>query len=380
MKKWIKRLPYYKRVSKNRVCFRLLSSLRGEVPLSLTDDTARLDEGVPPVLVDWPSTLPKPCVGVIQDEGGSPRWTKYVRFLRNNGFPYAFYDIQSSHWLENARQFKVIINTHSSAAHHLEEFRRKFYVLERHLGICCLPSFESMFLYEDKILEAFLCSVHDLPFIPTFTTHDREEALAYSQRADLPLVSKVVPGSGSVSVEMIGSRRACEGIVRAAFSARGRASHDPAMRQKNYVYFQKYIENDGYDLRIITVDGMFFGYYRKVPSDDFRASGMGLYEKRALPAEAMQIAARAIAAIGGPMLVVDMVRDRDGKYWIVEISPNCQIDTAEQLHVDGKPGVYLLQEDGSFRFEPGRFWVHELALRRVLGDYAARAMANRRGE
>jgi hypothetical protein len=142
------------------------------------------------------------------------------------------------------------------------------------------------------------------------------------------------------------------------------------MRQKAYVYFQKYIENDGYDLRVIVIDNMVWGYYRKVMRNDFRASGMGLVEKRELPLEAMNIARDVYSALDQPMIVVDMLKDTQGKYWINEISPMCQIGTSEQLHVDGVPGVYLFSDDGSFRFEPGRYWVHELALRRFLMNYA----------
>lgn len=336
------------------------------------DDRAVLGNGIAPVLIDWPTTSPKPKVGVIRDRAATPRWTKYFRFLRANGFEHEFYDVHSSRWMESAKDFQVIINLPTSSVYHLEELRRKFYVLERVMGIACYPSFEDLLLYEDKFLECYLCSIYGLPFVPTFITNSEQDAYQFVESADLPLVSKIVPGAGSTSVELLRTRRSCERVIRSSFSAAGRASHSPYFRQKNYVYFQKFIENDGYDLRIITIDDMVFGYYRKVPEHDFRASGMGLVEKRELPVEAMRIACRAHAAIGSPMLVVDMLRDVKGAYWIVELSPSCRIDTPEQLHVDGIAGVYMALEGNSFRFQPGRFWVHELAIRSFLTKYATR--------
>ena len=60
-------------------------------------------------------------------------------------------------------------------------------------------------------------------------------------------------------------------------------------RQKNLVCFQEFIPNDGYDIRVIVVGNQIFGFYRKVPQGDFRASGMNIEEMRELPVEAMKI-------------------------------------------------------------------------------------------
>lgn len=370
MKNWVKNTKLFKRLSKNRHVARWSMALHSPVHGGLHDDRPVIGDAVPPVLMEWPSGVSKPRVGVIPDPGPSPRWTKCIRFLEANGFQHDMYDVHSSRWIEDARTFQVIVNLPSSSAYHLEELRRKFYVLEKTLGISCFPSFEGMMLYEDKILEAYLCKIHGLPFIPTFITNTAEDARHFLRNAELPLVSKIVPGSGSVSVELLRTRRECEQVIGQTFSMRGRASHSPYFRQKNYVYFQKFVRNDGYDLRVIVIDDMVFGYYRKVPEDDFRASGMGLVEKRPLPVEAMHIARRTYAVMQSPMLVVDMLRDLDGGYWIIEISPNCQIDTPEQLHVEGAPGAYIWASDDSFRFEPGRFWMQELAMRAFFRKYA----------
>ena len=42
----------------------------------------------------------------------------------------------------------------------------------------------------------------------------------------------------------------------------------------------------------------------------------------------------------------------------------------DDLQVDGIPGVYAFDPDGSWHFENGRYWVAELALREfLLKDY-----------
>jgi hypothetical protein len=122
---------------------------------------------------------------------------------------------------------------------------------------------------------------------------------------------------------------------------------------------------------------MVFGYYRKVLRWDFRASGMNLLEKRELPEQAIRMAREVNRIIKSPMLVVDMLQGLDGRYSIIEFSPLCQVETPEQLHVNGVPGVYVFDNDDSFHFEKGRYWVHELALKEFLSsDYLPRVSGN----
>jgi glutathione synthase/RimK-type ligase-like ATP-grasp enzyme len=173
------------------------------------------------------------------------------------------------------------------------------------------------------------------------------------------------PGSGSLGVEMVRDRVQARKIVQQAFSISGRATHSLYFRQKNYIYFQDYIENDGYDIRVLIIGNWAFGYYRRVPDGDFRASGMNIIEKRDLPEEAIRIALKANQIIKSPMLVVDLVHGVDGKYTIIEFSPICQVEKPAQLAINDIPGAYII-EDQSIHFIEGKFWVHELALREFL--------------
>jgi hypothetical protein len=158
--------------------------------------------------------------------------------------------------------------------------------------------------------------------------------------------------------------------VEQVFSRQGRGTHLIPFRQKNYIYFQEFIPNDGYDIRVIMIGNWVFGYYRKVLQGDFRASGMNQVEMRALPEDAMKIARKAYRAVRSPMLAVVMVYGLDGNYYIIEFSPVYQIELPEDLVVNGVPGVYIFDDDETFHFEAGRYWVHELVLKEfLLKDY-----------
>ena len=300
----IKNSRIFKKITRTVLYARLRSRLPYN-PLLVYDDRQRISNNVKDVLLDWPLRLDKPMVGIIRDPGESPRWTKYCRFLETNNIPFRFYDIHSLDWLENARDLNVIVGIDSCATYHLEEIRRKYYVLEYHLEKNCYPSFADVVLYEDKILEAYLSEFYDFPFIRTYAFTCMNEAMEAAAQFTYPIISKIVPSSGSVGVEMIHSKKQCLTVIKKAFSRGGRKTHVPYVSQKNYVYFQDYIPNDGYDVRIIVTGNSLFGYYRKTIQGDFRASGMGLYEKRELPVDAMQIARSVNNVLKSPMLVVE---------------------------------------------------------------------------
>ncbi len=351
------------------------SRLRQRLPMrevQYVDDGARLD-GAETVRIDWPQNVAKPRVGLVRDIGEYPRWTKYRRFLETNGFPYDLYDIRSHDWIERARPFDVVIGIISNELDHLEEIRVKYHSLEAFLGKACYPSAAEAVLYENKCLEAYISDISGIPYARTWISHSKEDALGMLAKARYPLVSKVNQSSGSMGVELVPTPRKARRVVRQAFSRNGRGVHVPWYRQKNYVYFQEFVPNDGYDLRVILVGNWAFGYYRKVLKGDFRASGMGDVEKRDLPEEAIRIARRVQQSVRSPQIVVDMVHGLDGRFAIVEFSIICQVETAEQLKVDGVPGVYVIGDNGELHFEKGRYWVHELALRQfLLDDYLPR--------
>jgi glutathione synthase/RimK-type ligase-like ATP-grasp enzyme len=361
-----------KRIRKTMIYARLRQHFPMRKP-QYVDDTSQLDDAEV-VRIDWPEDVAKPRVGIVRDFEQFPRWTKYARFLKANGFPYDLYDIHAHDWIDKARAFDIVIGLVSNEINRLEEIRVKYHVLAAHLGKLCYPSPAHALLYENKSLEAYIARVHGLPFARTYVSRSREDALAVLEQARFPLVSKVNFSSGSMGVEIVRTPRKARRIVEQAFSCRGRSVHIPWSRQKNYVYFQEFVPNDGYDVRVILVGDRAFGYFRKVLKGDFRASGMSTVEKRGLPEEAIRVALDVQRHVRSPLLVVDMVRGLDGRYVIIEYSITCLVRNAEQLIVEGVPGIYVIEDDGGIRFEPGRYWIHELALREfLLKEYLPRA-------
>jgi glutathione synthase/RimK-type ligase-like ATP-grasp enzyme len=348
---------------------------KAPISYSIVDDRHELDVAEQ-VLISWPSDCAKPKVGLIQDRKIPPYWTKYERFLQNNQFPFEYYDIHRSDWLAISKRFDVIIWASEGAAPEIEEQKRKTYLLEKFCGKVCFPSFETLMWSEDKIYQYEWLRMFDFPVIETFISHNAVEALAKIQQLDYPLIAKVPVGAGSLGVELVKNLKEAKAITKQAFSPAGRRIYWPYFRQKDYVYFQKFMPNAGYDLRVIAVGNKVFGYYRDVPQGDFRASGMGIVRKGTLSEDAVHLAMQVINKLGLVIAAVDMLRDSSGKFHIIEMSPLIQVDTAGQLHVDGVPGAYVFSSSRTYTFEPGMFWIQELALKEFFEQWLRKQEAS----
>ncbi|MFZ2095740.1 MAG: hypothetical protein WAV05_03795 [Anaerolineales bacterium] len=364
----LKETKFFKNISKTMSYSRIRQHFPMVEPYYL-DDRDRL-EPAEIVHIDWPNNVQKPVVGIVRNFGKWPNWTKYRRFLENNHIPFEFYNIHAQNWLKEADKYDVIIGISSNDFYILQELRRKYYLLETYLGKYCYPSFKHTMLYEDKNLEAYIGKVLEIPFVNTYISHDKKDALRLIENLTYPIVSKIDPSSGSVGVELVRNVGQARKIVKQSFSGSGRRTHLAYCKQKNYVYFQDFVPNDGYDIRVIVLGNWVFGYYRKVLEGDFRASGMGLVELRDLTKEPMLIARNVNKMIKSPMLAIDMVKGMDGKYYILEFSPLFEVNTTSQLRVNDIPGLYIFDDDETYHFEEHRYWIQELALKQfLLMDY-----------
>jgi glutathione synthase/RimK-type ligase-like ATP-grasp enzyme len=361
----MKNMNIIKRIRKSLI----YSRMRQYFPMdedTIIDDRDQIDV-VDVFTIDWPSHIKKPKIGVVRDSGYYPKWTKYSRFLDHNSFDYKYYNIHANNWVEEAKVFDIILGFFRCEFWHLQEMQEKYHFLETFMGKTTYPSANHAILYENKRLEAHFAKYYGLSFANTYVTHDKSDALRLVDCMKYPFISKIVPGSGSLGVEMIHNPTQAKKVVEQAFSRNGRRTFYNSFRQKDYVYFQDYVPNDGYDVRAMVVGKKWgLGGYRKVLEGDFRASGMNTAVYRDLPEEPLRIGRQVNKIIKSPFLCVDMVHDLEGKYHIIEFSPTFQMPTVDYMVVDGVPGLYVFDDEDSFHFEAKRYWLHDLILAEFL--------------
>lgn len=288
---------------------------------------------------------------------------KYERFLKNNNLSFEYYDILASDWIEKAEKFDSIIWHTDSDPITQDIAQNKIFVLEKLMGKKCLPSFDEIWSYENKINAHYCFKFYDLPEIPTYVSHSEKDAGRYLNEVSYPLISKLSTGSASFGVEKIDSKTNAKKLLEDVFGFKGRETYFPSVRQKDYVYFQEFMDDATYDLRIVTIGDKAFGYYRLPQAGDFKASGSGIYEKKEIPKEALDLAFQVYDKFGSVCLATDLLYSEKRKqFYIIESSIFIGVDTDEQLVVNGEPGVYI-RADNQYRFERGKFWIQELTLR-----------------
>ena len=309
-----------------------------------------------------------PVVGIVKDHDPLPYYTKYERFCRNNRIPFRFVDIHSSRWQEEAAFCDCLVWRPLECPWDLEEFREKLSILKDVLHQPTLPAFEDALMYGSKSAQYERIRDKGYPLLKTFITHDYSEACDWIRSASYPFVHKSFPSSSSQGVVAVRSKRKAQSLVQKAFGP-GLKTCWPGRRQKNILFFQEYLPHMGFDLRVTVIDeNHIFGYYRKAPKGDFRASGLSPTIKKSLPRGPIETALALKKELKSVILSVDFLQSAENKkFYITEFSPLIKVITCEQLHVNGRPGCYIFDKNtGRLSFRPGRFWLQELALREFL--------------
>lgn len=327
-------------------------------------------ESAPPITIEWPKGIKKPYVGLVKSGvGNNAYWPKFERFLKTNEIDYDFLDIKCSSFIIEAQKFDIIVWRTPSSYCDQWEAADKIEFIQNYMGKMTLPSKESLWYYEDKVREQWLFDYYKLPSINTFISYSREEAENYIRNAKYPIISKDRTCSSSEGVFCIKNKKQAEKICRQIFSS-GMKLYEKYVRQKDYVLFQEFVPNKGFDLRIIMVGNSYFGYYRFPRKGDFKASGSGVVVKKDIPNDVLLLAKKVRDCLPKSyLLAVDFLQDtRDEKYYIIETSIFVGIETCEQLVVNSEAGRFI-EQDGKFTFEPGRFWVQELMMQELMKDW-----------
>jgi glutathione synthase/RimK-type ligase-like ATP-grasp enzyme len=190
------------------------------------------------------------------------------------------------------------------------------YSLE-HSGKVVFPDFRTNWHFDDKVGQKYLLESIGAPLVKTYIFFKRQDAFIWLKTARFPLVFKLRTGAGSFNVKLIKTKQHAKRIIKTAFSRGfsninslaalketirkkriGKANNTELLKrighllvppdyskvldkEWGYVYFQDFISDNHYDIRIIVIGERSFAIKRLVRENDFRASGSGniLYAK-----------------------------------------------------------------------------------------------------
>lgn len=224
--------------------------------------------------------------------------------------------------------------------------------------IIVFPNIGTCWHYDDKVGEKYLFEVLDIPVAPAWVFYDKTKALEWAKNATFPKVFKLRGGAGSVNVRLAHDYKEAKKFINRMFGrgypqTTGFADFSTKFRnhrkkgdlwrtlvhtlprvitrifmrndfpnERGYVYFQEFIPNNNHDIRVVVTGDKAIALRRNCRPGDFRASGSGeiMYDKVYIPRDCIRMAFDAASKMKMQSGAYDFVCDKDGQYYIVEVS------------------------------------------------------------
>lgn len=236
--------------------------------------------------------------------------------------------------------------------------KQLIYSLEN-IGIKCFPNPRTMWHFDDKLGQKYLLEAIEAPFVMSYVFYTKKEALTWINSTAFPKVFKLRGGAGAYNVKLIKTTNEAIKIVNKAFSKGFSSDYKKTSflesvrkwkakqittyevvkkiaalvlkqhinvkmtpREIGYVYFQEFVPNNTFDIRVCVVGDKAFALKRLTRKGDFRASGSGniVYDKNQIDERCVRIAFDINKKIKAQSIAYDFVFDVQNIPLIVEIS------------------------------------------------------------
>jgi glutathione synthase/RimK-type ligase-like ATP-grasp enzyme len=219
------------------------------------------------------------------------------------------------------------------------------------------PDFNTNWHFNDKLGQKYLLEAIGAPLVKSYVFFDKKDALIWAKNSTYPIIFKLRGGAGSMNVKIIHSYKGAKSLINKAFG-RGFPNFDSvgyvkeAFRKKilnigswssilkgiamlgipprftkvsgreyGYVYFQEFIPDNNFDIRVVVICDKAFAIKRIARKNDFRASGSGFieYTKNNFNDKTIGIALRVAEKLKSQVVAFDFVY-KEEEPLILEIS------------------------------------------------------------
>ena len=290
----------------------------------------------------------------------STSWTpRFIDFCKDNGIPYEIVNCYRPDIIKRLPNYSALLwNYNNFVIADLLEARNIIQVAHN-LGLVTFPYPDMNWHFDDKIAEMYALESVKAEIPRNWVFYDKEECLEWIRhKAQYPFVAKSRCGSGANNVKLLRNKREAEKYVSRMFSkgfdptpslsykafSKIQSSKDLSMIisrikkipeflntrahakmmpiEKGYCYFQEFIPNDGYDLKVVVIGDKMTFCARNVRKYDFRASGGGdcYYDRTLLTDNVIDSAFEAAQRLNMECVGFDFVVDKKtGKGKIIEM-------------------------------------------------------------
>lgn len=285
--------------------------------------------------------------------GFHPRWVDYCI---DNNIDYKIVNCYANNIIEQLKECNALMwHHHQMSPKDLVIAKQILFALE-HTGFKVFPDFKTGWHFDDKVAQKYLFESINAPMVKSYAFYEKTTALAWVNKTSFPKVFKLRGGAGSSNVKLVKNKKQASNLINRAFGKGfsnydawgslkerwrkfrlGKASlKEPIKglirlykapdfaqvlgREVGYVYFQDFIPNNDFDVRIIVVDNKAAGEKRFVRKNDFRASGSGKFSYEGINTDIVKIAFDISKRLKLQSAAFDFIYDEDSKPLIVEVS------------------------------------------------------------
>jgi glutathione synthase/RimK-type ligase-like ATP-grasp enzyme len=269
-------------------------------------------------------------------------------------------------------------------------------VIENFTKVKVFPNLSTCWHYDDKIQESILLKQCGFPAIDFFVFWDKQKALEWLESwNEFPIVHKLKSGAGAHTVKLLRDKNDCKKMINKMFGSgihqdrfapwvlfknlnydsvkifryyaiklrnfiKGQDVSQYWQKQKNYIYFQRFMPGNTYDTRVTTAGLRAHAFRRFVRPNDFRASGSNKWDidKDQIDLRMIKIALEISKFFGFQAMAYDFVYDENKEPRIVEMS---------YLYGGaGYPDFMNGYWDEHLNWHEGRFWPQHFELMDLL--------------
>lgn len=294
-------------------------------------------------------------IAICKTDGFCPHWVDYCE---KNNIEYKLVNPYDSNIIQNVADCDCFMWHHSHVDYRDNLFAKQLIYSLENAGKKCFPDFYTTWHFDDKVGQKYLLESIKAPLVPSYVFYTKEDALKWLQTISFPKVFKLRGGAGSSNVLLMKDIADAKHLVKKAFSTgftdvllfrdikerirKWRIGKENfihvlkglyrffiknefqkmSSKQKGYVYFQDFIPNNEFDIRVIVIGDKAFSLKRLCRENDFRASGSGniIYDKEQIDERCVKIAFDVNQKLHVQSIAYDFVFDENNNPLIVEIS------------------------------------------------------------
>lgn len=287
----------------------------------------------------------------------SDRWIEYCK---NKNLQYSIVNCYSNNIIHEMKNFDILLwSWNLSHFESLEFARELIYALEQ-MDKIVFPNFKTSFYYDNKVGQKYLLESSNAPMVESYVFYSKEDAYKWIDTTSFPKVFKLSGGAGSMNVKLCHSKSEAISFTKKAFGkgfsqvdrvawvkdkmmklkenpskntlinfikATGRLfvptqKEKYTSREKGYIYFQEFIPQNDFDIRVIVIGEKAFALKRLCRDGDFRASGSGkiVYEKDEIDTRCVDVSFKTSIKLDFQCMAYDFVFDENNNPLIVEAS------------------------------------------------------------